>query len=191
MTNNEIRSLATTGLEIRKSGNSRTLVGLALPYGKLSVDLGNFREKFMPGAFTASLQTSPDVRLNMDHSMDVSKVLARTTAGTLKLRESSAGLELEASLPSFADSLSEQIERGDVSGLSISFSADEDDWQDTSDGVIRTVKRASLGNHISVVSSPAYPQTSVSLRSAPEAIKALLQSDDEILAVILGMRKQF
>jgi HK97 family phage prohead protease len=195
---NEIRSLATTGLEIRKSNNKSTLVGLAVPYGKLSVDLGNFREKFMPGAFTASLRSNPDVRLNADHSMDVAKVLARTSANTLRISESNEGLMVEADLPNttFCADLCQSIERGDVSGLSISFSVDYqgDDWQDTSDGVVRSVSKASLGSHISVVSSPAYPQTSVSLRSAPDAIKSLLapvEDTSALLAFLSAKRRSF
>ena len=192
----EIRNLSTNKLEVRKSGNTRTLHGLAVPYGQLSVDLGNFREQFLPGAFTASLRSAPNVMLNADHSMDVSKVLARTSAGTLKLRESDEGLYVEANLPdtTFCEDLCTSIERGDVSGLSISFSAEDDDWSDTPDGVIRSVKQATLGSHISVVSAPAYPTTSVSLRSAPDVIKALLKPTDDIgvmLAILSARRKSF
>jgi HK97 family phage prohead protease len=193
--NKEIRSLPASGLEIRKANGKRTLVGVAAPFNSLSVNLGGFRERIQPGAFSASLRSNPDVILSADHTPTASKILARTSAGTLQLREDpNQGLMLTADLPqtTFADDIVESISRGDLQGLSISFVADDDDWQDTSDGVIRTLRSVNLGSEISLVCNPAYTATSVSLRSAPESIRHLLTPDDDtILAVILAKRKQF
>jgi uncharacterized protein len=195
--NKEIRSLPASGLEIRKANGKRTLVGVCAPFNSLSVNLGGFRERINPGAFSASLRSNPDVILSADHTPTASKILARTSAGTMQLREDpNLGLMLTADLPqtTFADDVVESITRGDLQGLSISFNVDDngDDWQDTSDGVIRTLRSVNLGSEISLVCNPAYTATSVSLRSAPESIRHLLTPDDDtILAVILAKRKQF
>ncbi len=156
MSNNEVRNIPSGRLEIRKSATGkRTLYGIAAPFNSLSQDLGGFRERIQPGAFRENLRSNPDVRLSADHDMSVGKILARTSAGTMNLREGDSGLELEASLPdtSFADDIAESINRGDVDGLSISFNVDDDgdDWQDTSDGVVRSLRSVSLGPEISIV----------------------------------------
>jgi uncharacterized protein len=171
----EVRHL-NSRFELRKAGDKRTLTGLAAPYNSLSEDLGNFRERIKPGAFTATLSNNPDVQLTADHDLSVSKVLARTAAGTMALSESQRGLELEADLPNttFADDVLSLIERGDVNGLSISFSADDDDWTQERGAVIRTLNAVTLGREISVVAAPAYSATSINLRSCPTELRSLL-----------------
>ncbi len=200
----EQRSLPTSSLEIRKSADGkRTLTGIAAPFNSLSEDLGGFRERILPGAFAATLRSNPDVRLSADHDLSVSKILARTVAGTMQLRESSnAGLVLSATLPdtSFASDVAESISRGDVNGLSISFNAEDESWDNTSDGVVRTLRAVSLGPEISLVATPAYKAASVSLRSCPEAIRSMLTTGiendadflkDAALYLLLAKRKQF
>jgi uncharacterized protein len=179
----EIRNIPSGKLEVRSADGKRTLYGVAAPFDSLSQLLGgpgeNFRETIQPGAFSKSLRSNPDVRLSADHDLSVSKILARTSAGTMNLREGSTGLELEASLPAtrFADDILESINRGDVDGLSISFSTDEDSWENSSTGVVRTLRAVTLGPEISIVASPAYRQTSINLRSCPADIASLLSGD--------------
>ena len=163
-------------------GNSRyartltvnlTVKGYLAVYNQRSVDLGNFTEIVAPGAFTNSLKVSPDVRLLANH--DWTKPLARTASGTLTLRDDSHGLGFTGTLPdtTYARDLSESMSRGDVTGCSFGFNCDDDSWANTDDGVVRTLRAVSLIEG-SIVTVPAYPQTSVCLRSAPADIRALL-----------------
>lgn len=206
----EIRSLPTARLEIRTDadGNKRATGYLAV-YNQRSVDLGGFVEKISPGAFTDSLKTQPDVRLLVNH--DWSKPLARTAAGTLSLRDDSTGLGFSASLPdtTYARDLAESISRGDVSGCSFGFccAPNGDAWGTTEDGrALRTLNAVNLSEG-SIVTAPAYPQTSVSLRSCPAEIRSLLgdlaldifdtndddsedDSDDDDIDPVTGKKKK-
>lgn len=105
----------------------------------------------------------------------LSKVLGRTTNGTLKISEDERGAKFEimpAADISWHQDAMRSIQRGDVSEMSFMFRASADSWDDSNpDMAIRTVTQASLFE-ISPVTFPAYPQTSVSTRSAHEVYKS-------------------
>lgn len=138
----------------------RQLVGLAAPFG-VTTQLGSFRERIAPGAFARSLADGRDVVALADH--DAGKVLARTRSGTLSLRESEQGLEYSLTLPdtSVGNDLRALAARGDLGGVSFGFRCIRDAWE----GDTRTLHEVQL-DEISVVSAwPAYPTTTVALRS--------------------------
>lgn len=177
----EIRSIPNGHFEIRKDANgNRRVSGYLARYNAPSVDLG-FTELIAPGAFAASLKNNPDVRLLVNH--DWSKPLARTASGTLQLRDDASGLAFSATLPntSYANDLAESISRGDISGCSFGFCCDADTWESDSTGkAIRTLLAVSLSEG-SIVTNPAYPQTSVSLRSCPVALRSLFDDLSEFI----------
>lgn len=144
--------------EVRTSG--RRLEGYAATSGAEAA-LGRFVETIEPGAFHSSL--SGDVLALLDH--DAGKVLGRTRSGTLRLSEDSKGLALSLDLPDTAhgrDVLA-LAERGDLGGMSFGFTVPKggESWA----GERRTLRTVGL-REISVVSAwPAYPDTSLALRS--------------------------
>ena len=179
MTTKEIRSLTNGRFEVRKNSDGQpTVKGYLAVYNQRSVDLGNFTEIVAPGAFTNSLKVNSDVRLLANH--DWTKPLARTASGTLTLRDDTHGLGFTATLPdtTYARDLAESMSRGDVTGCSFGFNCDDDDWANTDEGVVRTLRAVSLMEG-SIVTNPAYNGTSVSLRSCPADLRGLL--DDLIL----------
>ena len=138
----------------------RQLVGLAAPYGR-ETRIGEFREVLAPGAFARTLGEGRDVVAMADH--DPAKVLARTRSGSLELREESDGLHFRLTLPNTTtgNDLKALAERGDLGGVSFGFRAIKDAWA----GELRTLHEVEL-HEISIVSSwPAYPDTTVALRS--------------------------
>ena len=142
----------------------RQLVGLAAPFGR-ETRIGEFREVIAAGAFTRTLATGRDVLALADH--DPAKVLARTRSGSLELREESDGLHFRLTLPNTTtgNDLRTLAERGDLGGVSFGFRAVRDEWA----GELRTLQEVEL-HEISIVSSwPAYPDTTVALRSRPKA----------------------
>ncbi len=80
-------------LECRAVGN--TLIGLAVPFDQVA-HVGGFDEVVRPGAFAETLASERDVLLLLDH--DAKRVLARRSAGALRLAESQRGLVFEAEL---------------------------------------------------------------------------------------------
>jgi len=131
---------------------------------------GRFTEIIAPGAFAAAL--GADVRALIDH--DPGRVIGRSKAGTLRLSEDAIGLVVEIDLPDTSDGrdLAVSIERGDISGMSFAFKSTKENWDETDP---KKPKRIILGldlRDVSVVAFPAYPDTSVALRSLADARKA-------------------
>ena len=156
----ETRALGTMGVD------SGRLVGYASVFGPLSEDLGGFRERIAPGAFNRTLQNkSSDVRALVNH--DSTMVLGRRQNETLQLSVDSTGLKVTINPPStsYAADLMELVKRGDVSQMSFGFivTPGGESWG-VEDGIkIRTVSDLEL-LEVSVVSIPAYPDTTVAVR---------------------------
>ena len=113
----EIERRFIRGLEVRKEGDKAKLVGLAVPYGQTSDDMG-FRETIAPGAFAKHLKSGPDVRALVEH--DNSKIIGRTKAGTLTLTETGDGVSVVIDPPNnqTGHDVVESVSRGDLSAMS-------------------------------------------------------------------------
>ena len=157
----ETRTL-TRPLEVRAAATGRTIGGYAAVFGATADIGGNFREIIAPGAFSAAMEQ--DVRALIDH--DSGRVIGRTTAGTLRLRQDGVGLGVEIDLPDTTDGrdLATLIERGDVSGMSFGFVVTKQSWDETGDMPTRTIEAVDL-REVSVVAFPAYDDTTIALRS--------------------------
>ena len=117
-----------------------------------------------------------DIRLLLNH--DSSQVLARTKAGNLKIEVDDIGVKFRAELnnTSFANDTYENLKVGNVNqtsfafelpdsgGDSVRFNKEESIYE-------RTIKKFKKISEISVVSFPAYEDTSVYVRSIEEANK--------------------
>ncbi|MEK3824438.1 HK97 family phage prohead protease [Paenibacillus sp. FSL K6-1558] len=160
--------------EVRKvDGEPTKIIGYAVRWDQLSHPIfGMFQEKFQRGAFTEALQ-NPDVYASWQH--DSREILGRTP-GTLQLFEDDLGLRYEIQPPSWADKHVETIERGDVRGSSFIFRAVKEDWDETGDMAIRSVTKAELFE-VSPVTTPAYPQSSVGIRSAEDTFQSRPKPD--------------
>jgi HK97 family phage prohead protease len=181
MKNIERRSFSVTELRaVRKDDEPPKIVGYAAVFNKLSEDLGGFREKIAKGAFKDAIKTS-DTRALFNH--DALYVLGRKSAGTLKIEEDEEGLRTEIMPPptSWASDLMTSIERGDINQMSFGFrlATDGDVWEQQGDEVIRTLTRVSDLLDVSPVTFPAYPDTSVALRSMEENFKPDSPSIDQ------------
>jgi HK97 family phage prohead protease len=177
---------AASALEVRATGNGNTVRGTAIVFNQPSQDMG-FIEYISPSAI--NLQRDTDVMALWCH--DSSRPLGRTTSGTLQLNLTNRGLNFTLDLPKSAADVREAISRGDVSGVSFGFTVQDDDWNLDSRGVVTRRVNALTLMEISPTTFPAYPQTDVALRSAPESIRQKLatRSDDgTLLAIILRRR---
>lgn len=120
-------------------------------------------ETIAPGAFDG--ETDGDVRALANH--ETTLVLGRTTAGTLTLRTDDRGLWgsiVVNQQDQDAMNLYERVRRGDVSQCSFGFDIlDQDVQYQDGEPTVWTIRKVKL-YEVSVVTFPAYPETSVTVR---------------------------
>ena len=184
--------LQVAGLHVREAEGeerSRTIEGHAVVYGVRSVNLtpwSSYREVYEimeRGCITPELLNRSDVVLTAFH--DNTAILGRWRAGkgTLNLQLDVRGLKMSCTLADTerANELLSAIERGDISGMSFAFTADEDDSENgvsyeklderSDDGKevwIRHVKRITGLYDVTIAGHPAYPQTDIAQREVDE-----------------------
>jgi len=187
----ERRVLSVQEVRASKSADGKMCVrGYAATYNTLSNPLlvpggkGSFRERIAKGAFKRILRSNPDVVCNFNHNPDA--VLGRTTSGTLRLREDDKGLAFECDLPNTTAGRDvwESVRRGDLCAMSFAFQLGErmEDWDEEeieeeeelglrgklkrmAKCIVRTIRDFSSLFDVSIVTSPAYPGTSVDARN--------------------------
>ena len=187
------------GLNVREpqegQDESRVVAGQPIIFGVRSVNLTPWNEQrkvyevLEPGCISDELIQRSDVILNINHSTKVTDVLGRCNKGqgtlNLELREGAIIASCELPNTNAANDTLELIKRGDISGMSFAF---EDDHNDNENGVtyertsevedgkevwLRHVKRITGLYDVSIVTHPAYEQTSVGTREANEIDQAI------------------
>ena len=178
---------------------SREVEGRPIVFGVRSVNLTPWSsdrkvyEILEPGCISRELLQRSDVVLNLNHNSDVVNVLGRyrnSERDTLSLELRGDGIDCRCDLPhtSNANDTLELIKRGDINGMSFAF---EDDWEDTENGVsyektndvedgkvvwLRHVKRITALYDVSIVTHPAYEQTTVATREQADEINAAIEA---------------
>ena len=191
------------GLQLREPQEgqemSREIEGRPIVFGVRSVNLTPWSstrkvyEILEPGCISRELLQKSDVILNLNHSNMVPDVLGRyrnTEKDTLSLELRGDGIDCRCDLPrtNNANDALELIMRGDINGMSFAF---EDDYEDTENGVsyehtndvedgkevwLRHVKKITGLYDVSIVTHPAYEQTSVGMREASDRIDAAIEA---------------
>jgi HK97 family phage prohead protease len=146
--------------------NVRTAIGNPLTWG--------FYEEIAPGAFTKTLKEG-DARFLVDH--DTALLVARVTAGDLRLGEDDIGLNTESDLDqevSYVRDLTVNVRKRRITGMSFGFEVVKDDWTtvdagtldngDTVEAELRTIREVKL-YEVSAVTFPAYEETDAALRA--------------------------
>ena len=190
------------GLQVREpmegQSESRVVEGKPIIFGVRSKNLTPWSESrevyevLEPGCISQELLMRSDVVLNINHSNRVTDILGRFRKGqgTLQLALLPNHMDSRCDLPrtNCANDTLELIRRGDISGMSFAF---EDDREDTENGVsyertdektpngkevwIRHVKRITALYDVSIVTNPAYEQTTVGVREQSDAIDAAIE----------------
>lgn len=151
-------------VEVRSDDGENRISGYAAVFNRLSENLGGFREKILPNAFDNVL--NDDVRALINHQSSL--ILGRTSADTLQISVDSRGLHYRIDPPDtqYARDLIASIQRGDITQSSFAFQVEDDNWNEDDDGrLIRTIKSFKKLFDIAPVTYPAYPDTSVAVRS--------------------------
>ena len=184
--------LQVSELHVREAGEgekSRTVEGYAMLFGVRSVNLtpwSSTREVYEimePGCLTTDLLNRSDVVLTAFHNNQMILGRWRQGKGTLSLEIDQRGLKIRCTLAetATADELLSAIERGDISGMSFAFTADEEDNENgvsyertaeqTADGKevwLRHVKKVTGLYDVTIAGHPAYEQTTIEAREVDE-----------------------
>lgn len=134
-------------------------------------NLGFFDEVIESGALDQTDLT--DVRFLVNH--DISKIpLARSRRNngnsTMQLSPDQDGMTIEVTLDtennSEARSLKSAVQRGDITGMSVMFSVDDEEWENLeSDHPTRHIRKIGSVVEVSAVTFPAYESTEIYARS--------------------------
>lgn len=144
-----------------------TVKGYVNEVGKYSHLLGirkQFKERILPGAFTRALAENDDIHFLAEH--DANKILASTRNDSLKLVEDEKGLFMEATISptSYGKDYHTLIKDGILRNMSFGFNVIKDSWKKMNDGTYtRDISDLRLFE-VSVVTNPAYPQSTISAR---------------------------
>jgi HK97 family phage prohead protease len=169
----EVRTIETE-IKVEQREDAKPVIsGYAIVFNKLSEDLGGFREQVAPGACTRAIKED-DIRAAFNHNPNY--ILGRNKSGTLQLAEDNKGIRFTIDpLPDtqWCRDLQVSIGRGDINQCSFKFSTIKDAWDNSTKNVVRTLQDIRLFD-VSIVTYPAYPQTSVKVR---DYINALAEPD--------------
>jgi HK97 family phage prohead protease len=193
----------TCGLQVRETEGqqgSRVITGRPIVFGVRSHNLTPWSstrvvyEILEPGCISREVLQKSDIILNLNHNSNVVNVLGRyrnnPDKDTLKLEMRGDGIDCECDLPetTAANDTLTLIKRGDITGMSFAF---DDDYEDSENGVsyektndiedgkvvwLRHVKRIVNLYDVSIVTHPAYEQTSVATRESSDRIDAAIEA---------------
>ena len=182
-------------VEERADGMGPKITGYAAVFDKWSADLGGFKERIRGGAFKKAIGKS-DVRGLFNH--DSNFVLGRQSNGTLTIKEDKNGLWMEIDPPDtqiIRDLVLAPIKRGDITQQSFAFVISEggDEWKNIrgekpDEPATRTITEVDELFDVSPVTYPAYPDTSVALRSMDKAKETVFKpaTESDILQFIFA-----
>jgi HK97 family phage prohead protease len=159
-------------IETRANG-TQVLTGYAAVYNRFSLPLreggSQFREIILPGAFDKVLNRQrgkQDVVALLNHNPDL--ILGRSASGTLELTSDDRGLRYTVIPPDtqVGRDTMELVRRRDLKGSSFAFGLEPgkgDRWSSDEQGAVREVREVSSLVDVSVVLTPAYPASSVTV----------------------------
>ena len=152
--------------------------GYAVVFDKPSHDLGGFIEYVDRRALDNCDMSGCVAMWNHKHDQP----LASVANGTLNLTVDDIGLryEFEPIQTSYGKDVKMLIESGEVRGSSFGFIANKDKWERRDGQNVRTLTDISVMIDVSPVTKPAYPDTTVAMRSMEESLNETPDAETDI-----------
>lgn len=154
----------------RASGKSPgTVTGTGIVYDKIcELVEGEISEVICSGACRDAVRGDEAARITSAFNHDEEgAMLGRVSSGTLRLSETSDGVQFEVDLPGdfVGERVAGLIRRGDITGASFVFSHIKDDWEflPLTRTALRRIRSIGRVYEIGPVARPAYAQTHVGL----------------------------
>ena len=174
----ETKIVRYTTTELRSADKENGVEGYAVVFNR-SADLGWFTEEIDARAFEGADMS--DVVLNFNH--DNSLLLAGTRNGSLNLEVREDGLFQSATIAdtTTGKDVMKLIDSGLISKMSFSFTIapDGEEWIERGDKEHRIIRHIGKLYDVSLVTFPAYPQTSAWARGESDELaekhKALME----------------
>ena len=150
--------------------NSREVEGYAVVFNQ-SADMGWFTEEIDRDAFAETDMSNVYLLFNHDEN----NVLAGTSNGSLKMRIDDRGLFQISNIvdTSIGEDTLKLVKNGLINKMSFAFSIDEnggEEWISGSEKDHRIIKKINRLYDVSLVTYPAYPQTSAYARSQTDEL---------------------
>ncbi|WP_431856611.1 HK97 family phage prohead protease [Azospirillum sp.] len=171
---------------------ARTLQGYAAAFNvktKIRSWSGEFEEVLEPACFADTLAKQADVRALVEH--DYRSLLARTSAGNLVLEEDARGLKFSMNLPDtqLGRDTYENVRVRNYTGMSFGFMPLKMKQDFDERGRLVRVSHQSVDlREITITSMPAYPKTSVAIRSLITRSASLLPGSLDLRLRIAKLR---
>jgi HK97 family phage prohead protease len=169
-------------MEVRSTGDGRTLYGRAVPYNVVA-DVGGFRERFVPGVFSRQVGSGQVAQVRLFDAHEDRLHGGHPIGKTVRLAEQPDGLYGEWHLhdTSRAEDALKLVRAGEVTGLSVGFTARGAGSRRDPAGVIE--RRAAHLDHVALTHEPVYSDARVlGVRSRlPE-----YEADRERLRIVVG-----
>jgi HK97 family phage prohead protease len=165
------RSITLTDVRVspRDGNKPRVFEGYAALFDVRAEIYDGWFEELAPGCFDSALARPDDVRFLINHDSNPTMVLGRSKSGTLELSIDEKGLKVRCELPQNenVNALASAMDRGDVDQMSFGFVPLDYRWTEFPDGsLLCRILDLELWD-VSVVTFPAYSETSASLRAVP------------------------
>ena len=157
-------------IEIDTDGKSANIGGLGAVFYRADDPGTEFKlfdgvvERLMPTAFDGV--EAQDVRSTFNH--DMNQILGRTSAGTLRLNVTEAGLDYQVEINQddpMAVGVQARVDRGDVDGSSIWFYIEDETRREEGEKVVYEINKVRLVE-VGPVALPAYTATTAEARAA-------------------------
>jgi len=185
----DTRTLRLAGIQTRDSTSDENGIGQISGYAALfdvaSEDMG-FIEYMKPGSFDG-VDMSKVLAL-YNHNYD--NILARVEAGTLSLNVDKKGLSFTLTVPdtTVGRDVYENAKNGNLQGCSFGFVIGNDDWERGEDGeLIHTITQIEELFEISIVTLPAYTETSIQVTRARDTQDAAYREHAKLSLELWGV----
>lgn len=178
------RRFHTGDCEVREGPRGPMLVGYAAVFDSDSRNLGGFIEQVDRRAFDKTLADQPDIVALFNH--DPNQLLARSSAGTLRLATDANGLRYEIDInpeDPQARAVHARVARGDIQGSSFAFVAKRQDWNWNAQPPQRRLLEVGLVD-IGPVTTPAYRDSSVAIRALETVAGEFDATADELVSAL-------
>ena len=180
--------MADIQLRSAEEKESREVEGIAAVFNQ-ATDLGWFTEEIDCNAFEGCDMS--DVVLNFNH--DNNFVLARTTNGSLQLEITDEGLRQMSTIidTTTGEDVLKMVRSGLINKMSFAFTIAEDEWVDHfgAEKDHRIIKKIDRLYDVSLVTFPAYNQTSAFARSEDSLVEEHKRYKEKFEAQKLEMEK--